>query len=333
MPPAPIRRPLTITTWIVISVVVLVGSPLLLVLGLVASAVRRRREPLLWARFLIAYCARELAVLVACGALWLWSGFGVRMRTARFQQLHYRLLGWFLHSLSARALDLLGVGVAPGRSPEAEEALCQDQPLLFFSRHAGPGDTLLIVDRLLTEYNRLPRVVFKDALTLDPCLDLIGYRLPNAVLDTSEREESERRIEEVTSGLPPRGVLMLFPEGGNYSPRRRRRALRKLWQKRRRREAQAAERMENVMPPHPTGALAALRSRPEADVVFAAHTGLGLAATAAELWRKLPTGRTLKSRMWLAPASERPRDPDEQVKWLYGWWKRLDEWIELQGEE
>lgn len=333
MPPAPIRRPLTITTWIVVSVAVLVLSPLLLVMGAIASAVRRRQEPLLWARLVIVYCARELAVLVACGGLWLASGFGSRIRSERFQRLHYRLLRWFLHSLAGRALELLGADVAPADSPEADRALGEERPLLFFSRHAGPGDTLLLVDRLLAEYNRLPRVVFKDALTLDPCLDLIGYRLPNAVLDTDDREGSERRIEEITAGLAPRGVLVLFPEGGNYSARRRRRALIKLWRKRRRREAAAAERMENVLPPHPTGALAALRSRPDADVIFGAHTGLGLAATAGELWRKLPTGRTLKTRMWLAPAAERPRDPDEQVKWLYDWWKRIDEWIEGQGEE
>jgi acyltransferase-like protein len=333
MPPAPIRRPLTITTWIVLSVVVLVLSPLLAALGAIASAVRHRREPLLWARLLIAYCARELAVLVACGALWLASGFGIRMRSPRFQALHYGLLRWFLHSLAARALELVEVDVVRGGSPEADRALKQDRPVLFFSRHAGPGDTILLVDRLFTQYERLPSVVFKDALTLDPCLDLIGYRLPHAVLDTSDREGSERRIEEVSAGLAPRGVLLLFPEGGNYSRQRRRHALRKLRRKRRWREAEAGERMENVLPPHPTGALAALRSQPEADVVFGAHTGLGLAASAGELWRKLPTGRTLTMQMWLAPATERPRDPDEQVKWLYEWWKRLDDWIERQGEE
>lgn len=333
MPPAPIRRPLTITTWIVLSVLVLVLSPLLLVLGAIAGSLRHRPEPMVWARFLIAYCAHELAVLVACGGLWLASGFGIRMRSERFQRLHYGLLRWFLHSLAARALELVGVKVAPQDSPEADRVLRAERPVLLFSRHAGPGDTLLLVDRLFTEYDRLPSVVFKDALTLDPSLDLIGYRLPNAVLDTSDREGSERRIEEVTSGLAPRGVLVLFPEGGNYSRRRRRRALGKLWRKRRWREAAAAERMENVLPPHPTGALAALRSRPEADVIFAAHTGLGLAASAGELWRELPTGRTLKTQMWLAPAAERPTDPDEQVKWLYDWWKRLDEWVEAQGEE
>jgi hypothetical protein len=91
--------------------------------------------------------------------------------------------------------------------------------------------------------------------------------------------------------------------------------------------------MENVLPPHPTGALAALRGSPWADVIFAAHTGLGLALSAGELWRRLPVGRTLKTQMWLVPASERPQGQDEQEKWLYHWWQRLDDWIEAQGEE
>jgi len=91
--------------------------------------------------------------------------------------------------------------------------------------------------------------------------------------------------------------------------------------------------MSHVMPPHPSGALAALRGAPDADVIFSAHTGLGLAAFPAEIWRRTPIGRTLETRMWLAPASERPQDPDEQVRWLYAWWKRLDDWVEARGVE
>ena len=91
--------------------------------------------------------------------------------------------------------------------------------------------------------------------------------------------------------------------------------------------------MEHVLPPHPTGALIALAARPDADVVFSAHTGLGLAAFPKELWANTPIGRTLKTHMWLVPSAERPRDADEQVKWLYAWWERLDEWVERQGQE
>jgi 1-acyl-sn-glycerol-3-phosphate acyltransferase len=333
MLPTPIRRPLTITAWIALSVVVLALSPLLLALSALAAAVLRRPSPLLVCRILIAYCARELAVLVSCGLLWLLSGFGIRMRAPYFQRLHYRLLRWLVHGIAMRARQLLDVDVATTGSPEATAAMERDRPLLFFSRHAGPGDSVLLVDLLLTRYHRHPSVVFKETLAIDPCVDLIGHRLPHALLDTSEPEKCEQRIAEVASRLAPQGVLLLFPEGANYSAPRRRRALGKLWRKGQRREAEAGERMRHVLPPRPGGALAALRGNPDADVVFAAHTGLGLAVFPSEIWRNPPIGRTLTTRMWLAPAADRPHDPDEQVKWLYDWWKRLDEWVEQQGQE
>ena len=37
--------------------------------------------------------------------------------------------------------------------------------------------------------------------------------------------------------------------------------------------------------------------------------------------------------MWLAPADERPTDDEERIQWLYDWWRRIDEWVDAQGEE
>ncbi|HZU60666.1 MAG TPA: 1-acyl-sn-glycerol-3-phosphate acyltransferase [Solirubrobacteraceae bacterium] len=333
MPPTAVRRPLTITTWLVLSTVYLLLSPLLVGLAAITAALMRRPQPLLLARMLVTYFARELGVLVSCGVIWLISGFGLRMRVPRIQRLHYRLLNWFVHGLAQRALELLDVKVAPDPSEAALAALGRDRPLLCFSRHAGPGDTVFIINLLQSGYRRLPSVVFRDALAIDPSVDLIGHRLPHAVLDSANRQECVDRIEEVAAHLSPRGVLVLFPEGGNFTPERRRRALRKLWRKGRRREARAAAGMTHVLPPHPSGALAALRGAPDADVLFSAHTGLGLAAFPREIWRSTPVGRTLRTRMWLARAAERPDNPEEQVRWLYEWWKRLDDWVEASGEE
>ncbi len=332
MPRTAIRRPLTITAWLVMSILCLALSPLILMIAAISAAVIRGPQPLLVARLVISYFAHELAVLSGCGVLWLITGFGWRLRSKRSQRLHYRLLGWFVHGIAQRGLTLLDIDVAPEPSPQATQSLGLDRPLLFFSRHAGPGDTVLLIDLLMTRYRRLPSVVFKDALMIDPCLDLIGHRLPHAGLDTSDPEECEARIEQVASELDHRGVLVLFPEGGNFSPERRRRSLEKLWRKGRRREAAAAEQMTHVLAPHPAGALAAIRGNPDCDVIFAAHTGLGVAAFPRELWRHPPIGRTLKTRMWLAAAAERPRDPEEQVRWLYDWWKQLDDWVESEGE-
>ena len=64
--------------------------------------------------------------------------------------------------------------------------------------------------------------------------------------------------------------------------------------------------MPHVLPPQPSGTLAALSAARQADVVFAAHTGLGLAAYPGQFWRDMPIGRTLHTRMWLVPASDVP---------------------------
>jgi 1-acyl-sn-glycerol-3-phosphate acyltransferase len=265
--------------------------------------------------------------------LWLAAGAGRWIDTPRSQRLHWRLVRWFFSGLAASGRSALEIDVRPDPSPEALRALQADQPVLVFSRHAGPGDTIFIVDELLSRFHRRPSVVFKESLAIDPSVDLLAHRLPQAMLDTSDREECEARIGELTGELGPRGALLLFPEGGNFTSERRRSALRQLWRKGRRRSAERAEDMPHVMPPRPGGALAALRAGGDHDVVFAAHTGLGLAAYPGQFWRDMPIGRTLRTRMWLVPAGEVPATDDERVSWLYDWWKRIDDWIAEQRQE
>jgi 1-acyl-sn-glycerol-3-phosphate acyltransferase len=238
-----------------------------------------------------------------------------------------------VHLFTQRWLKLLDIHVAEEAPSDAIRALEGVEPLLFFSRHAGPGDTIVLIDRLLTRFDRLPRIVFKESVILDPCIDLIGHRLPHGILDTADKEECEARIQQLAAELGDRGVLLLFPEGGNFTPERRRRALRKLRRSGRHREAEQGSRMQHLLPPRPSGALAALRGNPGANVIFGVHTGLGLAAFPTEIYRDPPLHRTFRSHVWLAPAAQRPCEPDAQVTWLYAWWKRLDDWVEQGGVE
>jgi 1-acyl-sn-glycerol-3-phosphate acyltransferase len=328
MPPAAIRRPVTISLWLVVSTIFLLVSPLLLAVSMLAAAVTGRRQPEVVARLTIAYFLHELGVLVACGILWLRAGAGRFIDSPRSQRDHWRLVGWFFGGLAAAGRRALDIDVRPEPSAEAARALESDRPLIVFSRHAGPGDTIFIADELLTRYRRRPSVAFKEILAIDPSVDLLAHRLPQALLDTSDRAECEARIKELTADLGARGTLLLFPEGGNFTPERRRSAVRRLWRKGRREAAARAEEMSHVMPPQPGGALAALHARGDADVVFAAHTGLGLAAFPSQFWRDMPIGRTLHTRMWLVQSTDVPDDPEDQVAWLYDWWERIDEWID-----
>jgi Acyltransferase len=330
MPPPRLRRPLTIAAWSAIAVTCVVLSPVLLLLAWLASTLSGRPQPMVFARLIVAYLTQTLLVLAACGLLWVASAGGRLIDTPRFQLAHWRLLRWFARRLATAVRSVLQIDEEPDDSAEAEAVLRSDGPVLVFSRHAGPGDTFLILDRLMSQFDRHTSVVLKDTWALEPSVDLLAHRLPHAMLDTSDREESVRQIETVAGELGRRGALLLFPEGGNFTPERRRKVLASLRRKGRRRAVARAQEMSNVLPPRPTGALAAIRGNTTADVIFAAHTGLGLAAYPGQLWRDMPIGRTLRTRMWHVPAVDVPADSDEQVAWLNRWWLRIDDWIEAQ---
>ncbi|MGO9191302.1 MAG: 1-acyl-sn-glycerol-3-phosphate acyltransferase [Streptosporangiaceae bacterium] len=88
------------------------------------------------------------------------------------------------------------------------------------SRHAGPGDSFLLVHQLLSIYQRRPRVVMKATLQLDPNVDIVGNRLPNVFIKhrpAGERIHTEQ-IGRLARGLDQNSALVIFPEGGNWPP-------------------------------------------------------------------------------------------------------------------
>ena len=333
LPPAWLRRPVSVTVWLLASTVGLILSPLLLAAAELTSLIRRDPRPRIATRIVLAYFLRELTTLIACGGLWLISGCGFWMSSRRMRDWHWRLLGWFVSGLADAALKTVRIQVADEGTEEAWRVLGEDGPVLVFSRHAGPADTIVLIDRLLRRFARFPSVVFKEAIALDPSVDLISHRLPHAVLDTDDRRQCEKRIIHAARSMGDRGVLLLFPEGGNFTEERRRRALRSLRRHGHRQAAQRGEQMHHVLPPRPSGALSALDAAPDAPVVFAAHTGLGLAAYPREIWREPPIGGTLHTRMWVVPRDEIPGGTDERCGWLNDWWQRIDDWVEAHGTE
>jgi 1-acyl-sn-glycerol-3-phosphate acyltransferase len=332
IPPWPLRR-LIAPVWVALGALAALAAPLLEAAGRLASRLSDRPHPLAVTRLLVAYLVREAAVIVACAALWVASGFGARLATEPFQARHYALLRWFVAGVVAQARATLGLRIDLAPDPAAAAALADpERPLIVFSRHAGPGDSVLLVDMLLARFGRRPCVVMKEAVALDPVVDLVAQRLPTALLGDDD-DASCASVAALARQLDGREALLLFPEGGNFSPERRLRAIRSLRRRGSHVRAARAERLAHTLAPRPGGALAALAAAPEVDVVFSAHTGLGRAARGLALLRDLPTDSTLQVRLWHAPAAERPRDRDAQVDWLDGWWRRIDDWVEATGEE
>jgi len=327
LPPPAIRRPLTVALALSIALGLLAVSPVLLALAALARATGRRK-PLIAVRLVLYYCVREVGVLGTSGALWLATVGGRLMHRGLFQRANWGLLRWYVHGIADRAVTLLQIEVVEHCPADISAVLADPAPVIVLSRHAGPGDTLFLIDRMLTHYRRRPSVVFRQAITLDPAIDLLASRLPHGVIDKAERDDAEALIEHLSARLRPRGALLLYPEGGNFTVERRRSALASLRRKGRHRAAAAAQQMENVLPPRPSGVLAALRGNPNATVLFVAHTGLGLAAYPRQIYREMPIGGTLRFCLWRVDRDDVPATEEGQVVWLNRWWQRIDRWID-----
>ena len=336
LPPRFLRRLVLAPLVVLLTAAAIVGLPVLLLVALATSVpARRQRRGLRVLWLAVAWLLLESAALVALLALWVVSGFGGRMRTEPFQERHYGVVRWFLSGLYAVATRAFGLRIVIDEPPGTPEELSRrlTRPVVVLSRHAGPGDSFLLVYHLLTLYRRRPRIVMKAALQYDPGLDVVINRLPHAFVQARRAGEGfgeSTVIEEIrrlAAGLGPTGALVIFPEGGNFTPRRRIRAIERLRRARKYAEAERAEGMEHLLAPRTGGATAAIDACPEADVVFVAHTGLDHLVTVGDVWRDLPVNQVIHAKWWRVQAEEVPRDREQQVRWLYDWWERIDAWI------
>jgi hypothetical protein len=91
--------------------------------------------------------------------------------------------------------------------------------------------------------------------------------------------------------------------------------------------------MPNVLPPHASGALAAIAACPAADVIFVAHTGLDRLVSVRDVWGSLLTDMEVRAHWWRVPALSVPRaaSRETQLTWLYDWWQRVDAWITAEN--
>jgi 1-acyl-sn-glycerol-3-phosphate acyltransferase len=331
LPPVLLRRLVLAPLLIALTVLAFTGLPVLLLVAAAASTVlpgRWRPLRLIW--MVLLYLVLESVALIAMFALWVAAGFGWRIRAPRFQRAHYAIVRWFLHVLFWECRRVLHVRVdVEGPPPTSYDG----RPLLILSRHAGPGDSFLLVHALVNWYAREPRIVLKDTLQWDPAIDVVLNRLPNRFIRPANDKHSrdgdlvERQVGELSRNLDENDAFVLFPEGGNFTEHRRKRAIVRLRRKGLIDEAERAEQLQHVMAPRPGGVLAALTNADDADVVFVAHTGVEHMVTVLDVWRELPMDTAIEMRWWLVPAADVPAERAARIDWLFGWWKQIDDWI------
>jgi hypothetical protein len=344
LPPTPIRRLLLVPLVVAIAGTLAALTPVVALLTAAFNLIRRtarpgrpRRSRLLRVAWLaLVWSAGETSALTVTFCLWLVSGFGGRLDTEPYQSRNYAVMKWFLDLIYRAARRTCGLSVTVTGPPEA--APPGDRPLIVLSRHAGPGDSLLLIHYLLSDCDRRPRVVMKATLQLDPSVDILANRVPNAFLRRAKGAAGSHHVDQIRRlaiGLDGRSALALFPEGGNWTPYRWRRAIDQLRRGGRPDLAERAAAMPNVLPPHASGALAAIEACPRADVIFVAHTGLDRLVSVRDVWRGLRADMEVTARWWHVPAASVPRavPREAQLTWLYDWWQRIDAWITEENAE
>ncbi|MEN3359199.1 MAG: hypothetical protein V7637_3181 [Mycobacteriales bacterium] len=331
VPPWWVRRLVLAPAVIALAAVAVATLPLWVLLSVLASPLapgRLRPLRVLWVATL--HLVLETVLLVALAGLWLASGFGLLLRAPAFRRRHYGLVRWYLRVMYRESTRALRVTVRVTGPPPDEYA---GRPLLVFCRHAGPGDSLLLIHALVNWYGREPRIVLKATLQWDPALDVLLNRLPTTFIaaDRGRRAGTvEAEIEALATGLDGDDAFVIFPEGGNFTEPRRRRAIDRLHRLGLHRMARRATRMRHVLAPRPGGVAAALAAAPDADVVWVAHTGVDHLLTVADVWRELPMDKVITMRWWRVPAGDVPTDRDRRIDWLFSWWERIDRWIDSQ---
>jgi 1-acyl-sn-glycerol-3-phosphate acyltransferase len=325
VPPKLVRRLVVAPLVAVVELAIVVVSPLIALVAALASPLTGGGwRGLRVVGIVVAFLARHLACMLGCLGLWLASGCGLRAGSPRMQRAHHALLRWFVGGVIRWITRLARVDVRVSESRACEQVLSSgERPVIVLSRHAGEGDSLLVLHELLCR-RRLPRIVLHEALALDPVLDVLGHRMAYRFVDP-RGGDTEVEIAAMARGLPVDGAVLIFPEGGNFSQERRRRGIERLEAGGHHEEAAWARGMENVAAPRPGGALAAIDAAPDADAVFVAH--VGIPSGLGELWRLLLGPQTVELRMWSEDAGEIPADRDEQIDWLFGCWCRLDRWV------
>jgi 1-acyl-sn-glycerol-3-phosphate acyltransferase len=308
-----LRRALTIPLIVATEILLLLTGPLLLLVAtLVALAVRSTR-PVRTVALLLAYAAIELRVLY-------------RLRYTDRDGDWDGLLRDVLRSAYRAMRAILDVRVAlEDGSVSAQELAATGRPLIVLARHCGPGDSLFIAWLLVVRYGLRLRIVLKSALRLDPAVDLAGSHLPLCFVGAGGRK-ARRRIKQLAGSMTPGDAFLLFPEGGNFSWPRWRRAIDTLGQAGHYLKARASRRHTHTLPTHRGGASAALTGSPEADVLLLAHTAFTPDGRNRPWWL-LPVHRNLVIRTTLLPAAGVPRDPATIADWLDATWSTVDEWV------
>jgi len=321
------RRAISISSVLVAWAVTTLTLPLAVpVIGLFDALARRPKNwPTLRAfSFLFVLLTFEVLGVGMAFAIWI---PGLFVSKDRFVAWNSAVQTWWTSTLFQCAKRIFHLSLTLEGLENAARA-----PYLLFVRHSSIADTVLPATLIGRQYGIRLRYVLKKELLWDPCLDIVGNRLPNAFVDRSGavRDRELAQVRGLATELSPNEAVLIYPEGTRFTADKLKRVIAKSQVSTSSELAAVASQFNHILPPRKGGPLALLSVVPPLDVVFFAHVGLEGAVGLSNLMAGDLFGAELRVRVWRVPSGDLPDGEEERLRWLFEQWLKMDVWVGAQ---
>jgi 1-acyl-sn-glycerol-3-phosphate acyltransferase len=321
------RRLVTVPFYIALTALLTALAPFLAPLCWLVSFGRGTRGALRSFAFVVTYLWCESIGIAVSFWLWLRHGLPTRGSGARWQRFldgNFALQCWWANALKVAAQRLFSLRFV------VDGAQALDGPaVIMLPRHVSIADTIIPMVFYAIPKNVRLRYVLKRELLFDPCLDIVGNRLPNCFVARSgaDAQADLDRVATLARDLGSNEGFLIYPEGTRFSTERRRRVLEGLASRIGTVDLERMRAWSQLLPPRPGGAMTLIRAAPDLDLVFCAHTGFEGASHVRHLINGAWIGARIHIRFWRIDHRDIPADATAQRAFLFTQWDRMQETV------
>ena len=321
------RRIISFSLYGVLWLIITLGAAFIVPVTGLMDLVRPLKSPAARTRcmlFFLLYLTCEVLGLLGALAIWIGCGFGAASTSKIFFRMNYWLQSHWASALLKGSLKIFSMSLTV-KNPEC----AFPGPILLMIRHASAADTVLASVLVAKRHQMALRFVLKQELLWDPCLDVVGNRLPNVFIERGG-QKTDRELSAIGSlahGLGARDGVLVYPEGTRFGRAKLLKIQKSLQTKSSGEVSVRIARFKHVLPPR-TGGVAAIReAAPAMDAVICVHTGFEGAASFKEFWQGGLVGKTVNVEFWRIPAEGIPAAPQDRKIWLLDLWLEVDAWV------
>lgn len=315
------RRLVTVPLFLALTLALTVLAPLLAVAALLLTPIPATRGALPTTGFILGYLWCETAGIIRAFAIL------IRHRDHEaFLRANFDLQCWW-----ARTLTVIGKRLFRLQYHATGEEALLGPAAIMLPRHTSIADTVLPMTYYAIPQQIRLRYVLKQELLVDPCLDIVGNRLPNYFVDRhgQDSDGARRGVVNMMTNLAPFEGALIYPEGTRYSAARHV-ALTTRYQS----SPDMLEQLERwpyLLPPRLGGTLAMLSANPGRDLIFLAHTGFEGSTHFSNLINGSWIGAQIRLKFWRVPFHDIPASPDAQRDFLFSQWDQMNAAVEELG--